>query len=80
MQLQLRCHTGATKLLIDGRMRPSTAAPCASGFLQEVHMNATCLPDDVSERIEANDSSDSFGVSVDGRGSHVDPRVLSVCG
>ena len=37
-------QAGSTKLLIDGHVRPYTAAPCAPAFLQEVRMNGTWLP------------------------------------
>ena len=37
-------QAGSTKLLIDGHVRPCTAAPCAPEFLQEVRMNGTWLP------------------------------------
>ena len=37
-------QAGSTKLLIDGYVRPYTAAPCASAFLQVVRMNGTWLP------------------------------------
>ena len=33
-----------TKFLIDGHVRPCTAAPCAPAFLQEVRMNGMWLP------------------------------------
>ena len=37
-------QAGSTKFLIDGHVRPYTAAPCAPAFLQEARMNGMWLP------------------------------------
>jgi len=67
-------QAGSTKLLIDGHVTPYTAAPCAPAFLQEVRMNGTWLPREISVRAGSLESSEPFEVSVDGQRSHVDPH------
>ena len=67
-------EAGSTKLLIDGHVRPYTAVPCAPTFVQEVRMNGTWLPREISVRAGSLESSEPFEVSVDGPRSHVDPH------
>ena len=70
-------QAGSTMLLIDGHVRPYTAAPCAPAFLQEVRMNGYV----VAARVCAGslESSEPFEVSADGQRSRVDPHGTQFC-
>jgi hypothetical protein len=74
VQIPQHSQAGSTKLLIDGHVKPYTAAPCAPAFLQEVRMNGTWLPGEISVRAGSLESSEPFEVSVDGKRSHVEPH------